>query len=290
MGKILAASSEVAYISEPLNIHHRPGVLQVPTKFWYTYICEENHTLFLPGLQDTIRFQYHLWRELNSLRSVKDVGRMCRDLSWFTLGRFRRARPLLKDPFAVFSAPWFAQTLGCRVVNVVRHPLAFVSSLKRLGWDFDFRDLLAQPLLMRDYLEPFRGEMQALMDSPNDVIAQGSLLWRMVYTVVDDFRDSHPEFMVVRHEDLSRQPEAGFRDLYASLGLAFTPKVQHALENSSQSSNPAELSARKVHNINLDSRANLSNWQKRLTEDEITRIRDLTAAVAAKFYPEETGE
>jgi len=288
VGKMIAASPEVAYISEPLNVHHRPGVLRVPTKNWYTYICEENQANFLPAFQDTIRFHYHSWLELGSLRSFKDVGRMLRDLSWFAGGRFRRAHALLKDPFAVFSAPWFAETLGCQIVIVVRHPLAFVSSLKRLNWDFDFRNLLAQPLLMRDYLEPFHDEMKASLVTPKDIIAQGSLLWRMVYTVVAEFRELYPKFWVVHHEDLSYQPEVEFRQLYADLGLAVTPKVRQALVNSSQSGNPEELSKRKVHAVNLDSRANLTNWKKRLTDEESQRIRVLTMDIAEKFYSVES--
>ncbi len=290
VGKMLAASADVAYISEPLNVHHRPGVLRVPTRHWYTYICMENQSSYLSAFQETLRFRYHLWLEIKSLRSAKDMGRMLRDLRRFTNGRLHGARPLLKDPFAVFSAPWFANTLGCQVVILVRHPLAFVSSLKRLNWDFDFQDLLNQPRLMRNHLEPFWGEMEVILDSGDDVIAQGSLLWRMVYTVVDGFRSAYPEFVVVRHEELSRQPEDRFRDLYAFLGLAFTPKVQQALKNSSWSGNPEELSTRKVHAVNLDSQANLSNWKKRLTHAEIKRIRDLTEDVAVNFYPEESWE
>ena len=61
--------------------------------------------------------------------------------------------PLLKDPFAVLSLRWFAEVLHCRIVVTVRHPAAFASGLKRLGWSFDFGDLLRQPLLMRDHLE-----------------------------------------------------------------------------------------------------------------------------------------
>jgi hypothetical protein len=285
---MIAESPEVAYVSEPLNVHHRPGVQRVPTPNWYTYICEENQAEFLPAFRETLQFRYHPWLELKSLQSGKDVGRMIRDLSRFVGGWVRSARPLLKDPFAIFSAPWFAEVLGCQVVILVRHPLAFVSSLKRLGWDFDFRDLLEQPLLMRDYLEPFRGEMEASLDVPDDIIRQGSLLWRMVYTVVESFRETHPEFLVVRHEDLSSQPEAEFGKLYSSLGLAFSPRIQQALVNSSQSSNPEELSARKVHAVNLDSRANLSNWKKRLMDEEIQRIQLLTMDVAEKFYPEES--
>jgi hypothetical protein len=288
VGKILAASPEVAYISEPLNVHHRPGVLRVPTHYWYSYISADNQADFLSAFRETVRFRYHPWLELKSLQSKKDAGRMLRDMGWFIGGKLRRARPLLKDPFAVFSAPWFAEMLDCQVVILIRHPLAFVSSLKRLNWKFDFRDLLAQPLLMHDHLEIFRSDMEALLDFPDDVIVQGSLLWRMIYSVVDSFSAMHPEFIMVRHEDFSRQPEAEFRELFASLEIAFTPKVRKVIQTSSQSNNPDELSTHGVHAVKLDSLANLSNWKKRLSADEIRRIRDLTADVVARFYPEES--
>jgi hypothetical protein len=66
--------------------------------------------------------------------------------------------------------------------------------------------------------------------------------------------------------------------------LAYTAKVQETIRNSSSSENPAELSRRKVHSVKLDSRANLENWKKRLSSDEIARVRDLTEDVASLFY------
>jgi hypothetical protein len=283
---MLAANPEVAYISEPLNVLHRPGVLRVPTSYWYTYICQDNEAQFLPAFQETLSFRYHLLAEMKSLRSPKDFGRMARDAGIFLRGKLRRQRPLLKDPFAVFSAPWFANRLGCRVVITVRHPAAFASSLKRLNWPFDFTHLLAQPLLMRDELEPFRGALQQFAQAPDDIIEQASLLWRLVYQAVARYCRRHPEFRVVRHEDLSLDPVPGFRQLYAELGLEFSPGVQQAILTASSSENPQELSRRSVHSVRLDSRANLHNWKRRLSREEIARVRDLTEETAALFYPE----
>lgn len=292
IGKMLAASDEAAYISEPLNVLHRPGVMSAPTHYWYTYICADNEAEFLPGLRDTLAFRYHAWAELRSLRSRKDAGRMGRDAWIFLKGSLRQQRPLLKDPFAVFSAPWFAERLGCRVVITVRHPAAFASSLKRLEWPFQFEDLLAQPFLMRDVLEPYRDELQALADASHrgqaGVIEQASLLWRIVYAVVEQYRRQHPEFLVVRHEELSLDPVAGYRELYAALGLNFTPRAQAMIQNASSSENPGEISKKSVHAVRLDSRANLYNWKRRLEPDEITRIRSLTEDVASIYYPDTT--
>jgi hypothetical protein len=283
---MLAATPEVAYISEPLNVLHRPGVLGVPTRYWYTYLSAENEAAYLPALRRTLALRYGLGRELRSLRSAKDVGRMLRDARIFWNGRLRRSRPLLKDPFAVFSAAWFAQRLDCRVVITVRHPAAFASSLKRLNWPFDFADLLAQPALMRDHLEPYRQAMEAMLRCPDDVIGQAALLWQVVYAAAAKWQRDFPGFILARHEDLSLAPVDGFRELYRRLGLDFTPQAETAILQSSSSENPGELSKRAVHAVQLDSRANLNNWKRRLTPNEIRRIHDLTAETAAFFYPD----
>ena len=284
VGKMLAAHPQTAYISEPLNVLHRPGVLRAPVDHWYAYITKENEGRYLPAFQELLAFRYHLLDEIHSLRSRKDLLRMGRDCFIFLNGRLRGQRPLLKDPFAVFSTPWFEERLNCKVVVTIRHPAGFASSLKRLNWPFDFGDLLAQPALMRDHLETDRAEMESM--PADDIIGQASLLWRMVYRVVASARKPHPDFVVVRHEDLSLDPLAGYRQLYEALGLDYTDKVQQTILNSRSSENPTELSKKKVHSVKLDSRANMDNWKKRLGAEEIARVRRITGEVAHIFYPE----
>ena len=286
VGKMLAAGGEAAYISEPLNVWHRPGVMGAPVEHWYTYICQQNEDIYLTSLCQTLQLRYHAWVEIRSLRSRKDLLRMGRDWSIFLLGRIRNQRPLLKDPFAVFAAPWFARRLGCRIVVTVRHPAAFSSSLKRLGWRFDFSDLLEQPLLLQDWLASFRGEMEAMLQTPQDVIGQAALLWRMIYQVVAAYREQIPDLQIVRHEDLSIDPLPGFQALYASLGLEFNGRARNTVLSSSSSENPYEGSQTAIYAVRLDSRANLQNWKRRLEAQEIRRIRDLTEAVASIYYPD----
>ncbi|HSB03235.1 MAG TPA: sulfotransferase domain-containing protein [Anaerolineales bacterium] len=282
VGKMLAADGMTAYISEPLNVLHRPGVFHTKVECWYQYICEENERQFLPAFQELLEFDYNLWDEIRSLRSRRDFLRMGRDFYIFYNGLMRGQRVLLKDPFAVFSTPWFAKRLNCKVVITVRHPAAFASSLQRLNWPFDFQDLLKQPLLMRDHLEPDRQEMQSMQ--ADDVIGQAALLWKLIYRSVHATRERNPDFIVVRHEDLSRDPIPGYRDLYQALGLEFTPRVKKIILNSSSSENPKELAREKVHGFRLDSRANIGNWKKRLTAEDIDRVREITKEIAPLYY------
>ena len=209
---------------------------------------------------------------------------MGRDLMIFWQAGVLHQHPLLKDPFAVFSLNWFANRLNSRIVVTIRHPAAFASSLKRLNWSFDFADLLNQPLLMQDYLEPYRKDMQAI--KADDIIGQASLLWTMIYRVVYSVRERILSIQVVRHEDLSLDPISSYRTLYQSLGLDFTAQVEQTILNASSSENPTEVSRKKVHAVKLDSRANLDNWKRRLTSEEIVRIRRITEEVAHFYYPE----
>jgi hypothetical protein len=91
----------------------------------------------------------------------------------------------------------------------------------------------------------------------------------------------------VRHEDLSLDPIGGYQTLYKSLGLDFTDKVKDIIQNSSSSENPAKLAKNKTHSVKLDSRANLDNWKKILSPEEITRVRTITEGISESFYSEE---
>ena len=285
VGKMLAADADTAYISEPLNVLHRPGVFRIPVKSWYTYITAENEAEYLPAFRELINFQYHTWLEIKSLRSFRDFLRMGRDFHIFFDGSFHGQRALIKDPFAVFSSPWFAQRLNCKVVITARHPGGFVSSLKRLGWGFDFKNFLDQPLFMRDHLEADRAAMEAT--KKDDLVGQAALLWKVIYRFVHSTRELFPQFEVVRHEDLSLDPIGGYQALYRSLGLNFTERVKNTIQNSSSSENPTKLAKNKTHSVKLDSRANLDNWKKILSPEEITRIRKITQGVSESFYSDD---
>lgn len=286
VGRMLAASGNLTYVNEPLSVSHRPGILGVDVERWYTYIIEENESKYLPAFRNLIGLRYQLFKELKAIQSRKDFLRMGRDFSGFLYGRLRGHQVLMKDPFAAFSTPWFADRLNCQVVITIRHPAGFASSLKRLNWPFQIHDLLAQPLLMRDYLEQDRAAMEAIQ--PDDIIGQASLLWRMLYRVIHQTLQRRYDLIAVRHEDLSLNPVEGFRELYKKLGYEFTPEVEQTILNSSSSENPTELSKNKTHSVKLDSRANLDNWKKRLTADEITRIRKITEDVSHLYYSEDS--
>jgi hypothetical protein len=285
VGRMLAAGGEVGLINEPFNLESSPGTVRLPVEHWYTYVAADNEERFLPPLLGLLNFEYRLLRHLMRCRTSGELNDAVK--TWLSSIRNRHRRPLVKDPHAVFSACWFLHRLRSEVVVTVRHPAAVVSSWKRLGWSFDFANLLQQPTLMRDWLEPLRAEMEDALSPDKDVVDRVALLWRVIYSVVREYGQRSPHVHIVRQEDLSRDPLREYAELYRGLGLSFTSRAAAAVAGSSASDNPKETSIASPHETRLDSKANLDNWRKRLTADEIDRVRRATETIADTYYSEE---
>jgi len=94
-----------------------------------------------------------------------------------------------------------------------------------------------------------------------------------------------PTIQMVRHEDLAADPVPGFRRLYERLGLEYTSRAEQAILESSRPDNPTELSRQRVHSVKMDSRSSLQNWKRRLSTEEVARVRQLTDGVWQTYYP-----
>ena len=279
---MLAASGEAGYIREPFSVLHRRGVLDAPIPYWFPYLCTENDRPYLRPVRNMLAFRYANAAAIRTIRSPADVAKAGNDALHFARYRQEGRRPLLKDPIAVFSAEWLAERFDMDVVVQIRHPAAFASSLKRYDWTHPFGDFLAQPLLMRDLLEPFEGEIREFAEHERSPFEQAILLWRLIHHAIIGYRDRHPTWAFQRHEDVAAEPLATFEDLYARLGLAFTPAARAAVTSSTDPSNPVE--ARDDRVLARDSRASVWTWKQRLTAEEIERVRIETEPIWKEFY------
>jgi hypothetical protein len=286
LGKMLSRASELQYIHEPFNPDHPPsrGVCRRPFDRYSLYICEDNEDRYRRQIDDIFSGRFSLTRALARARSAKEVGSAVRH--WKTFKQHRRAGgvPLVKDPIALLSAPWLANHLDIRCVVVVRHPAAVVSSLKRLNWmPHPERWALGQPHLMRDYLERFREEINQVLAEEGDLIDRAALVWKLHHYVIREYQNQFPDWIFLRHEDVSRNPIAEFERLYAQLGLNFTPEIRAYIEDHTRAENPGQ--AMGTHRtIKLDSAANVSSWMSRLNDSEVARIRNIVEDVSRYFY------
>ncbi|GLX98812.1 sulfotransferase [Herbidospora sp. NBRC 101105] len=214
-GRMLCASGELVYVNEPLN-PERPyrGVLNAEVEHRFQYICRDNEAAWLKPFQDTLRLRFRWHAELPWPPSP---ARFLKYATSFAYGRLTGRKALLDDPFALWSAEWFADRLDCRVVILVRDPVTFVGSWEHLGWTANPADLLGQPLLLRDH-----PHLSALARTPPDRLAKAAALWKAAHESV--LRMRHPNIRVVGYEALAADPHFGFRSLYEWCGIPWTDR------------------------------------------------------------------
>jgi hypothetical protein len=268
---MLALAPRVGYIHEPFNPRTTPGICAAPFEHFFTYVTRENEAPYYAPVARSLRFSFDVRAQLQAIDGARSAAAAVRDYASFTRDRIARARPLVKDPIAVFSTEWLSERFDMDVVIVVRHPAAFASSLKRLDWRHRFASFLAQPLLLRDHLGGYEDEIRWHVEADRGVIEQAATLWRLIYGTVLALRERHPEWIVVRHEDAARDPIGVFGNLYERLGLEWSTRVRDEVAAHSASSNPSELRSR--HDVRLSSSESLGNWKQRLAPEEIAFLR-----------------
>ncbi|QDG51702.1 sulfotransferase [Persicimonas caeni] len=278
VGKVLSQPRRLHYVHEPFNVN-AAGFAEL--EHWYTYVCADNEHRWAAAFETHMGMAFNPWLRTR-LASRVSLTRQGQSARAFVYNRLPGCHVILKDPLAFFSSEWLSQRYGFQVVVLVRHPAAFAGSLKQRSWDFPFAHLRDQPLLMRDFLSEYRTQIEDFADRRHDIIDQAALLWNLIYGTAAKLLERHPNWNVVRHEDLSREPVAEFRTLASRLGVPFTRASQHFLERTSAASNTVETA--KPHQLARDSRSNVWSWTQRLSPEEIARVRGQTEATARHWY------
>lgn len=283
-GTLLALSGEALPIHEPFNPVYPRSWLRNPPTRWFDYVESDEADPLRSDLEAMVELRPPIGAMLRRSAGIRHWARVAQDAFEAADGRRRGKRPLLKDPIAFFSAPWIASAVDASVVVLVRHPAAFASSLKRLDWQFDFRNLADQPKLMEEVLGAHADEIVAAVDRQLDIIDTSILLWRVINSVALTYRDRYPDWHVVRYEDLAADPLRGFEQLYAALGLRWEPGVAAAVTAHTKSGNEVAPAEGDRGGVVRDSSRAMWTWTDRLTASEIDRVRVGTADVADLFY------
>jgi hypothetical protein len=283
---MIALSPAIFYIGEPFNPAHDRGICSASFDLWWSWVDGNNEESYYLPIKRTLELRYSIRSKLRESPRPRTFAHALRAYLRFMDYRRRHLRPLIKDPVALFSASWLASRFQMDVIVMIRHPAAFVSSIKVANWRFPFRHWLEQPALMKDLLAPFRAEIEAHERKQREIIDEASLLWNCMHHVIQRYRQTHPEWRFIRHEDISLDPVTGFKGLYEELGLPFTDEIHAAIEDHSAASNPAS-SVERRHEFKLNSRANIWNWVNRLSSDEIKRIRENVEPLSSLFYSEQ---
>ncbi|MDB5333202.1 MAG: hypothetical protein JWP03_4353 [Phycisphaerales bacterium] len=289
VGDVLRRCSRTMLLMEPFNPDLSSRVARVCNfqfREWYMYVTNENAAEFTAPIRRMLELRHETLPRLRASKSLKDVIDVSAAAARFGLSRLTAQTSIMKDPIALLSSQWLASQFGARVVILIRHPAAVVSSFKRLKLCVDIPGLLRQPLLMRDLLAPMEAELSDFARVEHDIVDMAAMLWKALYFAVLRFRERHSDWLFLRHEDLSQDPVGGFEDICRHVGLDFPQRARKAAIESNDVALPPELDPQLAFTTRRNAVANLTNWKTRLTEDEISRIRRRVEDVSQQLYPD----
>ncbi len=274
-GRIISSAPGVRYIHEPFNQRRENS----PLIYWFEYLSENTDKKHQEKVKSYIESYYSISLKTTINRALRISSH--KHFYHFMVDLKKRIadRTLIEDPIAIMSAEWLYNSMNCDVVISIRHPAAFIASLKVKKWEFDFNNYLNQDALMKRYLVYYYDEIREYSNNKKNIIEQGILLWNTIYATIHQYKEKYQnEWYFVRHEDLSNDPLIEFKNMFDYLNLEFHESVKDEIINSSTAKNESDLKR--------NSKENIFNWKNRLSEHEITLIKEKTKPTWTKFYTE----
>ena len=278
-GNMIGFSPSLSYLHEPFfNINrYNPGIFNFKFDFWYFYLCEANGDKYKEYINDTLSYKYNTYQGLSNIKSINSFNRFVQDYLRFKKLSFFKRRPLVKDPMALFSAEWLAKEFKMDVVVLVRNPVAFVGSIVKKNWFFPFDHLIKQPMLMDDYLYPFRDTIESYSKNKWDIIDNAILIWNITHYMIANYMKSNNGWIFLKHEDLSSDPLQKFREVYDKLELKYTDSVEKNIKKYC-------FNKKKDSDLSRDSKINIHEYKNRLNDETIKKIRKKTEEISSIFY------
>ncbi len=288
VGRVLSWPLEVDYIHEPFNAAcGMPGM-----KGRYRYMrpsldteeMRRNHAL----IQRLFKYDFtlrttHDAKDSATRKLIKHIvgSRGPFYLRMAKLNPFHKAA-VIKDPTGCLMAEYLYHTFGVKPVIVVRHPVSLAASLKRLDWWPRTMMLGHQKALVEDY---FTDEVDLLTRKWPDRLQSMAVHWRAIYKVLLTQASRHPDWQVVKIEDVSASPIERFRELYDALGLNWSRYIESRIRSHTSKNGRAEARDGRVQDLQRDSAKIFELRRQSLSVEERRAIFDVVKDVALQVYP-----
>ncbi len=236
---MISLSTEIEYFHEPFNLEYGP------IQQWMEFVPEQSQD-YLP----------------------------------FFEANFSKSRKLMKDPLAIFSVKWLERNFDIKPILLIRHPAAFLASFIERGRSPRIEILASQQHLMA--VLPNSIQKLFLEYSKNSNLSKVKFcaaVWNTANWFIQDYQQSNPDWMYLRHEDISKNPVRSFKQIFHYSNIQFTPEIKSKILETTGFS--GDTNFRSYHR---NSKKGIKKWKSILTEKQISEMRELTQEVASHYY------
>ena len=291
VGQTLSLPLEVDYIHEPFN----PQCGISGLKGWYRYVE--------PSLSTKEMRQYH-----NITKSIfsydftlkgkypasdpflrKSIKKIVGSRGPFYL---RLAKPnvfhkaaVIKDPTGNLLSEYLYKHFSVKPVIVIKHPISFITSLKRVNWWPNLQAINDQPRLIKDF---FSDELDFIEHNYKNPVIAAAAYWRATYKVILSQASMHPDWQVFTHEELSQAPISVFKNLYANLDLPWSESVARKILKLTKNNTSARARKGRVQDFKRNSADIFKTSIESTPLKERKEIFEMVQDVALQVYDRKT--
>jgi hypothetical protein len=260
MGKTISQHAKIKYIQEPFNVTHPNKEINLKLNTWFTHYPSSTQQDDIKNTFDRLFAPSSFSnRIIRIYRRIMSGGLPPKKLIKCLYTDFMQYQILVKDPIALLSAGWLYDTYDINVICMIRSPLGFVSSLRKLGWDFDFKDIRQQKELMGTTLKPFASDINNIIENDSTFIDRACLFWNILHFVIVKYTKKYPLWLFVNYDKLALNPLAGFDMVFNHLKLDMGSNIKNYINHFTSDENPAEANSSTYKPRN--SKRSLENWK-----------------------------
>nr|WP_255534317.1 sulfotransferase [Thiohalobacter sp. COW1] len=186
-------------------------------------------------------------------------------------------RVILKSVYSLANTEWIYKRFRPVVVVLLRNPYSVCHSIHRKWPDARLKPLASQGGLPSRLLGPHRELLEAAA-KPYEILASRLGAY---HKVALEAAGRHPEWVVVRHEDLCRDPLRAYEKLIGDIGLDWNESVAGYIRDTNKPKTSDE-----VQHVNRLSSDEIHKWKMLLSEQEIEDVRRFYRPFDMGFYSE----
>jgi len=282
LGRVVANAPGVSVLHEPFNRDW--GMAGVPS--WYPYWTADGEGPVIDRLiRDLLSGRAKYLRNQPSDNFIKARLRRAigsrNEFQYHYARLVQRRKLVLKDPLALLLTPHLVAEYDFKAVILIRHPGAFLVSLRRMSWQSSVDWLSDKEEFIRMHA-PYLAEIEA----GSSFAYRAGLFWKALYSFAMRVAKDYPAAVhLIRHEDLSLSPHIHLPSVLNHLGI---DDISHSLKYAKRSTtgNTVLPPAGQLHEFERDAKSLVTAWQREITEDECDDLRRATMPIVDHLYPD----
>ena len=137
---------------------------------------------------------------------------------------------IVKSVHTPLALDWLAKHFNVKIVLVLRNPHSLYASYKRMKMPDGNRNLLLQSQLFTD----FQSYLECPRQLTNNLHLPSTMQIMLMLKVLAQQIENHPEWLIVSHDQLCRDPQSIYRKIFQQLDLSWTKETDNKLATLNQ--------------------------------------------------------